>query len=165
MTVTEQRNRDRVHVMAGSARGRVLAVVAWLASRVAIIGGAVVVSQALRADLYTAAKVLVTVVVVAVPLAGLVVARELRKRAWWTVAGQEDPTAPPAGWQLLEAVADGCLVVAVTIVLTHHAGLGTAYPGVVVAMALAGFAAAHAVVSFARRRGGPTAVSAVALVL
>jgi hypothetical protein len=165
MTVTEQQSRDRVHVMEGPAPGRALAVLAWATSRGAIGGGAVLVAQVLRADLYAGATAVMGTAALLLPAAVLLLAYELRKRAWWMVAGQEDPAPPAPGWQLLGAAADAGLVIAVATVLTHSSGLGTAYPGAVGATALASFSAAHAVVMFARRGRGSTIMGAFTLVL
>lgn len=169
MTATEVRSHEGTHAVEGPAPGRALALSAWGVSRAAVLVGALVTAQMLRADVYAAVKVVLLVVALLAAFVILLCAAELRKRAWWTVPNAGGPAPLPARWQVLDGLLDGLLVGALAVLLVRHPGLGTVYPGAVVVLMLSAFAGVHAIVTFvltvARRRGASTAGGIAALLL
>ncbi|WP_149204543.1 hypothetical protein [Actinotalea subterranea] len=165
MTATERQSPGGTHAVEGPAPGRALALSAWAVSRGAVLTGALVTAQMLRADVYTAAKAVLLVVALLAVLAMLLWAGELRTRAWWTVpdAGRRAPL--PARWQVLDGLLDGLLVGALATLLVRHPGLGTVYPGALVAVMLGAFAGVHAIVTFVRQARAGAAAGIVALLL
>lgn len=148
------------HVITGPVRGRVLAALAWAGRRAAVVAGAVLVAQMLRADVYPAVTVLLVLVAAGAAVGLLVLAAGLDTRAWWCVPGLVRPAAPPPRWQVVTSLGDAVLLVTAAVVLTSPV-TGTRYPGVPVTGALIGFAAAYAVRSLVRGRARPAAATAL----
>ncbi|WP_043610397.1 hypothetical protein, partial [Cellulomonas carbonis] len=76
-----------VHVLAGPPRARLLGVLGWALSRVAVAVAGVAAAQMLRADAYPTVTAVLVAVALAPALVLLLLAHEVHRRAWWSVPG------------------------------------------------------------------------------